>query len=112
MRTMLARYQATLWILALATSSGVSALAGIEATATKSLTIQSAGPRQGEAGSRYFNVEGLKNERYASFGVLVFELPKAGGSSGRCQEDEPPAGPEHPKIREGREGAVLSRRAA
>ena len=78
MRTMLARYQATLWFFALATCPGLPALAEIKATATKSLTVQPAGPRQGEAGSRYFNVEGAKKERYASFGVLVFEVPKVG----------------------------------
>jgi hypothetical protein len=50
-------------------------------TASRSLTIQPAGPRPGEAGSRYFNVEGSKNHRYASFGVLTFELPKDGQAS-------------------------------
>ncbi len=46
------------------------------------MTVQTAGPRRGEAGSRYFNVEGLNNQRYASFGVLVFDLPKDGGRAG------------------------------
>jgi hypothetical protein len=44
--------------------------------ASKSLTIQPTGPRAGDAGSKYFNVEGKANEKYASFGVLVFEIPK------------------------------------
>jgi hypothetical protein len=50
--------------------------AGVEMTATKSLIIQSGGPREGDAGSKYLNVEGKGNEKYASFGVLIFELPK------------------------------------
>jgi hypothetical protein len=50
--------------------------AGTEVVASKSLTIQPTGPRAGEAGSTYFNVEGKANEKYASFGVLVFEIPK------------------------------------
>ena len=54
MRTMLARHQAILRFFALATSPGFPALAGIEATATKSLTVQPAGPRQCETGSSYF----------------------------------------------------------
>ena len=44
--------------------------------ATKSLTIQPTGPRSGDAGSKYFNIQGKDNEKYASFGVLVFEIPK------------------------------------
>jgi hypothetical protein len=50
--------------------------AGVEVVASKSLTIQPTGPRAGDAGSKYFNVEGKSNEKYASFGVLVFEIPK------------------------------------
>lgn len=78
MRTMLTRRQATLWFFALATIPGLPAMAGIKSTATRSLTVQPAGLRQGETGSRYLNVEGTKNEKYTSFGVLVFELPKGG----------------------------------
>jgi hypothetical protein len=44
--------------------------------ASQSLTIQPNGPRSGESGSKYFNVEGKDNEKFASFGVLVFEMPK------------------------------------
>jgi len=50
--------------------------AGTEVVASKSLTIQPTGPRAGDAGSNYFNVEGKSNEKYASFGVLAFEIPK------------------------------------
>jgi hypothetical protein len=82
---MLPGHQAILWLFALASMPGLSALAEIKATATKSLTIQPAGPRPGEAGSRYVNVEGAKNERYASYGVLVFELPKGGYQSGEVE---------------------------
>jgi hypothetical protein len=44
--------------------------------ASKSLTVQPNGPRSGDAGSKYLNIEGKDNEKYASFGVLVFEIPK------------------------------------
>jgi hypothetical protein len=54
----------------------VPAQAGVEMTATRSLTIQPGGPRTGDAGSKYLNVEGKDNEKYASFGVLVFEIPR------------------------------------
>ncbi len=54
----------------------VPAQAGVEMTATRSVTIQPGGPRPGDGGSKYLNVEGKDNEKYASFGLLVFELPK------------------------------------
>ena len=50
--------------------------AGEEVVASKSLTIQPSGPRSGDAGSKYFNIQGKDNEKYASFGVLVFDIPK------------------------------------
>jgi len=54
----------------------VPAQAGVEVVASKSLTVQPKGPRSGDAGSKYSNIEGKDNEKYASFGVLVFEIPK------------------------------------
>jgi hypothetical protein len=54
----------------------IPAKAGIEVTASKSLTIQPGGPRSGENAWRYFNIEGKDNKQYASFGVLIFEIPK------------------------------------
>jgi hypothetical protein len=50
--------------------------AGEEVVASKSLTVQPNGPRSGDAGSKYFNIQGKDNDKYASFGVLVFDLPK------------------------------------
>jgi hypothetical protein len=85
MRTMLNRHQAIVWFFALATTPGFPAMGGIKVTATRSLTVQPAGPRPGEAGSRYFNVEGVKKDRYASFGVLAFEVPKGGEQAGDVQ---------------------------
>jgi hypothetical protein len=82
MTTMPTRYRAILGFFALTTIPSLPALAEIKVTATKSVTVQPAGPRQGEAGSRYFNVEGSRNDRYASFGVLAFGLPKDGGQGG------------------------------
>jgi hypothetical protein len=85
MRTKLARCQAIVWFFTLMAAPGLAAFAEIEATATQSLTVQPAGPRQGEAGSRYFNIEGVKKERYASYGVLVFELPKGEDRAGAVE---------------------------
>jgi hypothetical protein len=50
--------------------------AAVEVVASKSLTVQPSGPRPGDVGSKYFNIEGKDNEKYASFGVLVFDIPK------------------------------------
>ena len=52
------------------------AQAGEELTASKSLTVQPTGPRTGDAGSKYFNIKGKDSGKYASFGVLAFEMPK------------------------------------
>ncbi len=54
----------------------VPAQAGEELTASKSLTVQPNGPRAGDAGSKYFNIQGKDSGKYASFGVLAFEMPK------------------------------------
>jgi len=54
----------------------VPAQAGEEVTASKSLTVQPTGPRAGDAGKKYFNMQGKDSGKYASFGVLVFETPK------------------------------------
>jgi hypothetical protein len=78
MKTTLVRFRTILWFLALATTLGVPALAEIKATATRSLTVQPAGPRQGEPGIHHFNVEETKNDMCASSGVLVSELPEDG----------------------------------
>lgn len=50
--------------------------AAMEVAASRSLTVQPGGPRSGDAGSKYLNIEGKDNEKYASFAVLVFEIPK------------------------------------
>jgi hypothetical protein len=49
------------------------------------LTAQGTRPREGDNGSRYFNVEGVKNENHASYGVLVFELSKGGDRAGELE---------------------------
>jgi hypothetical protein len=66
--------------------SGRSVLNGIEVAATRSATVQPAGPRQGESGSRSFNVEGSKNDRCASFDVLAFEIPKGSIQAGDVEQ--------------------------
>jgi hypothetical protein len=60
----------------LASSVVVAVQAGEELVASKSLTVQPNGPRPGEPGSKYFNIQGKDNDQYASFGVLVFDMPK------------------------------------
>jgi hypothetical protein len=52
------------------------AQAGVEITASKSLTVQPSGPRSGESGRKYFNIQGKENKQYASFGVLTFDIPE------------------------------------
>jgi len=54
----------------------VPAQAGVEVAASRSLTIQPGGPRSGDAGSKYLNIEGKDNDKYASFGLVVFDIPK------------------------------------
>ncbi len=60
----------------LASSQVIPNQAGVVVVASKSLTVQTGGPRSGDAGSKYFNIQGKDNEKYASFGVLIFEIPK------------------------------------
>jgi hypothetical protein len=60
--------------------------AGPEVAATRSLTVQPAGVRKGEAGAEYCNIEGKGNGKYASFGVLTFPAPEAGASDGRVED--------------------------
>ena len=53
--------------------------AGLEATAATGATVQPKGPRAGEPGKLYLNVEGKNNGEagaYASFAVLDFRLAK------------------------------------
>lgn len=53
--------------------------AGVEATAATGATVQTKGPRAGDPGKLYLNVEGKNNGEagaYASFAVLDFRLAK------------------------------------
>lgn len=58
---------------------------GPESVATKSYTVQPAGPRSGEGGSRYFNIEGKQKSKYTSYGLLTFPAPKAGAKAGKIE---------------------------
>jgi hypothetical protein len=69
-------YSVLIGVVVISAAPTMVAHAGDEFTASKSLTIQSAGPRQGAAGGNYFNVQGKNKERFAGFGVLVFPVPK------------------------------------
>jgi len=44
----------------------VPSQAGVEVVASKNLTVQPSGPRSGDAGSEYFNIEGEDNELLSS----------------------------------------------
>jgi hypothetical protein len=63
-------------LITIAAFATPSTYASDDLVASKSLTIQATGPRQGAAGGNYFNVQGKNKERYAGFGVLVFPLTK------------------------------------
>lgn len=82
MRGSTTRYRVMAGVLTVLIMPSLPALAEVKATAKKCLTIQPTGLRQGEAGSRYLNVEGTKNDKYTSFCVLVFEVPKGAGEAG------------------------------
>jgi hypothetical protein len=69
------RCQVLIGFVAISSSSGSPTRAAAEVHASKSLTVQASGPRQGSAGSNYFNVQGKTKERFAGFGVLVFQVP-------------------------------------
>ncbi len=62
--------------MAQAQNDVVNAASGEDVAASKCLTIQPGGAREGEGGTKYFNIEGKDNGKFASFGVLVFEMPK------------------------------------
>jgi hypothetical protein len=54
-----------------------TARAGADLTASASAIIQEAGPRTGDPGKVYLNVEGKANGKYASFGVVDFDTAKS-----------------------------------
>jgi hypothetical protein len=61
--------------LAQAQNVAGKAESGEDVAISKCLTIQANGPRPGDAGAKHFNIQGKDNGRFASFGVLVFDLP-------------------------------------
>lgn len=91
-------HQAILWSFTLATPPRLPATAEIKLTATRSLAIQPAGARQCEAGSHYFNIEGVKKGRYASYCVLIFELPKGGDQASDGEKLRVRQGRGHPSL--------------
>jgi hypothetical protein len=62
--------------------AGTTAHAGSDIVASASATVLPTGPRTGDHGALYFNIEGAGNEKYASFGVLDFTVPKAESGTG------------------------------
>lgn len=71
------------WSLVLVVAVASDVRAGTEAAASNSLTVLTSGPRAGESGKRYFNIQGKKNEKYASFGILDFSFPAPSPDAGR-----------------------------
>src|SRR5690349_7655407 len=64
------------------------AQAGTETTAFACATVMPGGPRAGDNGKRYLNVQGKKSGsdgQYASFGVVDFHAPAAGFGSGKAK---------------------------
>ncbi|HRJ26766.1 MAG TPA: hypothetical protein PLO61_04555, partial [Fimbriimonadaceae bacterium] len=71
------RIQSALCLIVAAMAS--SASAGIyTAECTNNLTVQNAGPRQGANGLRGFNVQGLDNVSFASYGIAEWEASTFG----------------------------------
>jgi hypothetical protein len=50
-------------------------LADTTTPATNNATVQPGGPRAGDNGKVFFNMEGSSNDTFASFGVVDFQLP-------------------------------------
>jgi hypothetical protein len=64
------------WVAALFILSGSSARADqISVLAFDNATVQPAGPRPGDNGKRFFNMEGNQSGMFASFGVADFTFP-------------------------------------
>ena len=68
------RYVEAFFMIAALTAIG-AAPGGAESAVSECVTVQTTGPRGGEAGSRFLNVEGNNNGKYAAFGLLVFPSP-------------------------------------
>jgi len=67
---------------------GGLAQAGTETTAFACATVTPGGPRLGDNGKKYLNVQGKKSGsegQYASFGVVDFHAPAAGLQSGKVK---------------------------
>lgn len=64
--------------LALALVNGAYAQVTVSAEAVNNATVQPAGPRSGNAGKNFFNVEGNNKGQYASFGVADFSASSFG----------------------------------
>jgi hypothetical protein len=74
-----------LGILAIAACSAITVTAADDVVATGGATVMKTGPRAGNNGSNYFNIQGKasgEDGKYASFGVLDFPAPKAGEVKG------------------------------
>ncbi len=67
------------WLAVLAVVAISTSVQGEEIAASKSVNVMKAGPRSGENGGRYFNIQGKnsgEDGKYAAFGVLDFTFPK------------------------------------
>src|SRR5215472_18796156 len=69
-------YSLSICLLILVGSSARADL--FSALAVDNATVQPAGPRPGDNGKRFFNMEGNQNGNFASFGVADFTFPHRG----------------------------------
>jgi hypothetical protein len=65
-------------LLTLAVFGGTARADLLLTAATDNATVQPAGPRPGDNGKRFFNMEGSANDTFASFGVIDFPAPQPG----------------------------------
>lgn len=63
----------TLLLLALGSRAGADQ---VSVLAVDNATVQPAGPRPGDNGKRFFNIEGNGSDVFSSFGVADFTLPR------------------------------------
>src|SRR5262249_34802747 len=80
-----------LWALVAAVCLAAAALRAdtFSALAFDNATVQSDGPRTGDNGKNYFNIEGINNGTYASFGVADFQSSSFADANGNMISGTP-----------------------
>jgi hypothetical protein len=87
------RKHAELWALVAAVSLAATALRAdtFSALAFDNATVRPGGPRTGDYGKIFFNVEGSNNDPYASFGVADFQSSSFADANGNMISGTPTA---------------------